>query len=48
MSLCKHGLVGSPFPSGNSVGKASVARNGVVYIHLMAHRQWKANSFYHY
>ena len=31
MSLCKHGFVGSPLLSGKSVGKARVARNGVVY-----------------
>ena len=31
MSLCKHAFVGSPLPSGKSVRKARVARNGVVY-----------------
>ena len=31
MSLCKHGFVGSPLPSGKSVGKANVARKPVVY-----------------
>ena len=40
ISLCNDGLVGSPLPSGNNVGKANVAKKGRFW------QRWAKNEFF--